>query len=598
MKNHLFLLVAAQIILFNICFSQDHNTTKDEVSKISDDLHQIHQYQNTNQKIIRFFESSHLDFQQDTLYVILVPPMNCSRCEGLINPFILELKKLDPKAETMLIAFYKKESALREYLNKRKFQPDHMLACTDEQFLDNFDFGFGNMQVPFFTKICRSSGDLITGKSTLGLDLSEKFVRYILSESSTMPKISRTHDPVPHEEIPEISLDKNDRTVLMPYREIHIKEDENNPLSHIEYPEFDEELRRFAFMDDLSYSIYVYELQSDSGILENTIRPGLKEDRMFTGPGINDTIFRFLKALNILNSMFFSSKFLEDTLVVSASLPRVFWQDREKENIAYYNQITYLYYDLDKGGIIGYVTPEVPPDSSLTLDHLSTYFPRRGKYFVIPVSKGWPVSGSEILDIHDSTDNPFLDAFYDNAPLFAIFNRHGDMLGYWGRLGPFFIKHRLGYAFSSPIMGHDRNTYWYADPYEGILYKYSSLTQQDGVEKTLLYTNRKFQQPRNINGSPMDHIREYTSRMDQHVVDITLHNDSVYCVLKKGAFYEYRILDKHGKLLLKKILPNVYANMEANTFCLHVNQQHKNIIGIYESPQKSSLALFHADHTK
>ncbi|MBU2649840.1 MAG: hypothetical protein KKA81_02800, partial [Bacteroidetes bacterium] len=94
------------IILFALCLSAlclvaQNNPISDGDSPedVTSDLHHMLQYQGTEQNIKDFFLHSGTQFRNDTIYAILLPPMGCPRCEGIINPFILRLKKQDSLAE-------------------------------------------------------------------------------------------------------------------------------------------------------------------------------------------------------------------------------------------------------------------------------------------------------------------------------------------------------------------------------------------------------------------------------------------------------------------------------------------------------------------
>ncbi len=560
----------------------------------SNDLHQMRQLEGTNENIIEFFEKTELIFTNDTVYFIFVPPMRCSRCEGVINPFITEIKNINPDAKVVLLAFYPKTGALEYYLKKRKFRADYVIALTDLTFLDNFYFSAGHLQVPYITKFNISSGDLIIGKSTLGLSMNSEFAHWINNCYVDIVKYKpqKQNQQSEYQAVPEIHIDEKGLQVMKPVREIVLGEEEGYPISKAYYPSFDDQIEHFSFMDELTCSIYLYKCSEIGAVFLRALEPTTEEENLFRGPDIDDTMFMVLKQMNIINTMFFSNTFIGDSLVISASLPDIFWENKAMEHIAYYNKITYLYRDVNTGDLIRYVTPENIADSLFTIDHQSTFIINDGKLICIPVSKGWPISGTEMLNKEDSLNNPFIESFYDFTPILAVYDRNGKFLSYIGKLDDVFKSKKVGYSFSKPMIRYKKGIYWYTDTYNGVIYGQKSLKSRKPAYRIKVFDLPEYESPINQKKNPLEYIKDYRNLFNQAIIDFQIKDNKILTVIKINDFYFYKVFNFKGKLISEKILPTVYDNMDISTYIIKTYEERIKIIGIFESSMLTSILIF------
>ncbi len=563
--------------------------------EFSNDLHQMRQFEGSNQYVMDYFRHTNILFNRDTVYVILIPPMKCSRCEGVINPFIHELKKTDPESIILVMAFYPKTGALNHYIQERQFRADHTLASTEFTFLENFYFSADELQVPFIAKFNISTGDLIIGKSTLGLVMDNEFVQWLRScylpiKKHTAPLRDSTNGR--QFSVPEIDAKNLSLPVLKPSREIVLGEEEGHPISRVLFPAFNKSLSYFSFMDELSFDIYLYHISEAGLIFMEAIAPGIREEKLFIDRKINDTVFKVLKKMNIINSMYFSSTFIDDTLIITSSLPNIFWQDSTGEELAYYNQSTFLFRKIEEDSIARYIVPEMLPDSNLTFEHLNTYFIDGGKTLCLPVSKGWPVSGTEMLNQVVRQENPFIDEFYNDIPLFAVYNHEGKFQHYFGHLDPLFKEYKLGYSFSSPKIRSKDGIYWFTDKYTGKIWGSKKLSQQKPNYRIDVFEVPDYQSTLEIDRDPLKYIQDYKDVFTQSILDFQVYQDRIYVLVRHGDFYYYKKFSTKGRLLEESLLPSVYDNMQAIHFVLNVNEEHQWLIGVYESAELTSLLVF------
>ena len=592
------LLAILLLLATSIAFAQDEINSKSENvgsdKYIDKDLHSMRQIKGSNEIVKQFFESSSVDFKQDTIYVILVPPLVCSRCEGTINPFIYSLKKKDEKAEVVLIAFYPRKDALAKYLNDREFRADHIIASTDDSFLENFSFSSEKMQAPFITKMT-TGGDMLCGKSTLGINMDEDFINWILTIRRSMPKIQpkKTSD-YEKSDTHNIEITSMNRIVLKPFKEITIGETADFPISKCLYPGISSDLKYFAFMDELSFNIYVYKIADETAYLYTSIKPGSEVERLYIDESINDSLYYVLKKMNIVNAMFFGSTFQGDNLIISASLPNIFFRDKNKEELAYYNQVSYLNYNIPNREFLEIMDPDLSLESELIADHTNTIILNNGNYFFIPVSKGWPVSGHEKLSEVPDDDNPFLQEFYDNCPVFSIYDKNGEFISYLGKLDSMFEKYRLGYTFSNPSAAYYSGTYWISDAYSGIIETYSDIKDPLPVKRIKIF-NAPDKEIKVDKANPLEYMKSFNKIFQSLIIDFRVLDDKIYCIIKQGDYFTLKTLDTDGKILNQAFLPNTYGTITIESYLIQIINKKVCVAGIFSSKDDYKLVLFSTD---
>lgn len=585
------------ITTLSIClafYAGSQNPEGDAFSSPPDDLHFILQKEGTQQNVVEYFSESNIAFRKDTVYIVLLPPMVCARCEGIINPFILELREQYPETEVALMVFYPKTKALNSYLRKRQFIADHVLACTDDSFLDNFHFSTGDLQVGYILKMAVGSGKLITSKSTLGLTMDTDFIQWLLEvktpqETYKASGISTDNKP---ENFPSLDYNQLKNNILYATSIKDLEEKPGHPLSLIEFPSFSEDIKYFSFLDGLSNSIYIYSLEESGASFMNALFPGDEEDRMFIAGDIGDTLFLFLKQMNIINSMYFSNTFIGDRVMITASLPRIFWEDKETEKIAYFNQPSYLLKDIKTGKTILHVIPETNSDTLLSFSHIESKCIEKGKYFFLPVSKGWPVSGTKSLQWDNVEVNPFRAEFYHNIPLFSVYDQKGRFIRYFDYLDSVFIQNKTGYTFSNPLVKSFDGKLWVINPNSGELRCFASHESDEPLLKIPLIENKNFSSRLDPKIQPLEYLEECSDNLQNNIVDFIIEGDHVWFVSKEGDFYRLAKQDLKDNARNEWLLPTVYEKRKANTFKIFNIDKKVVIMGIYESPDLTSIIRF------
>ncbi len=540
------------------------------------DLHRLILYEGQEQFMVSFFRDIPALSDHDYVYLIMLPPMRCSRCEGLINLFYSYLKAQDQDAPVILMAFYPKARALNTYLEKRSFLADLIITLHDDTFLEKFYCSSKELQVPYFLKFQVHSGRMIFSKSLLGLNLSTELVGDFLED--TIPASSCA---VSSEGADMQVSQPSDYPVAKSLRSFYMQDDSLYPISRILYPEFGSSIHDLVFMDELSYSIYYYHFQHDTGFFKQAVFPGEEEELLFISEDVADSLLFLLKRLNLINPMYFSPKIKGDTLIISSSLPKVFFEDSLKENLAYYNEISYLYKNLDTPEkLLLHIEPDtLPEDAIFTLNHVRSLI--FDQFLLLPVEKGWPGSGSVMTFSESIHKNPFLSGFYDHAPLFAQYSLNGDFQCYIGCLPGDFREQKLGYSYVLPTADYYANKYYVTDGSSGKVWMYEYPGQKTSAESWQVFLPESFVSDVSYRDAPLKYIQSASAIYSRSIISIKVKDGVLYLLVKDGGKYFLYFLDSDNAEKRILALPESIDGMVLITAGLYRIQGDIRLFGFY-----------------
>ncbi|MFO7649752.1 MAG: hypothetical protein R6X13_00220 [bacterium] len=401
-----------------------------------------------------------VEFRTDIAYVFIVPPMNAARLEGGINPLIGHLRRAGINTDVLVLAISDRRRAAERYLMVRSFDSDHSLVV-GSQFLNSFVFSSGELRVPYAAKFRVPTGEMLAAVALTG-SFDSTAVALFLSDTSR-----------PRSQRPGIaaSLARPARSVLRPRisRIVKLFDADSFPLSDASCMAVNPSRSLLALSDNLTNFVYVYSLAS--GSLVNVLRPDSSEETQFVD--VPALVLQMLRQNNILNSMYFSCAFQDDTtLLVAASLPRVTQTASGDDlHVEYYNAPVIVTKSASAGRLASLALIQPLPDSVQgSYAHPDASFLPEHGLALMPFNKGWP-SGSEMLS--DSTParlNPFREEFYErDAYQFAAFNLSGKFVRFWGRLSARFQKLRLGYSVGGGLARSDGSYCYLSDQSSGTI---------------------------------------------------------------------------------------------------------------------------------
>lgn len=537
-----------KIILLSllILISLQHNAQNDL-------LHFMAQKKNSQSTIMEWFNK--YSIKSDYVYAVLLPLGGCPRCEGAIIHFFNHIKSLDSVNQSLLIAIYPNTFAAANYLKNKNYGTDNVIIIDPkDDFLDCFTFSSITVQVPYLTKFNRNSGTLLKAVSLLGLNYSIEVAKEFYQTVDTIQlsdyyfkniNIHAQNDVrVQNHFITKTDINKIAKygiraIVVFPIKEVEIDETEV-VISQVMNLSISNDLNILSVDDHLTASTFlfhlidsVYHFYSQYPLQHNLSRKFISDD-------IPDQLVEFLEKTNLLHTMYLKSEIYEDEIFFSASLPNLFWEDKEKEKLGYMNQAVILSESLSVGNDLKDLSYTV--FDSLIVREASGF--SHANFFIIgdsiflPVKKGWPVSGTSSAPT-TNLDNPFDDAFYSNAAAFNVFSRDGNFEGTFGQLPDLHRQFKLGYAFFEPIIKRtDSKRYFMADKHTCTIYE---LDNVNGTVKRSINLVNNFQYVNldnfDLSNPCLSHFRQISYYLDTQIIDFIVFGERLYAILLSGDEY-------------------------------------------------------------
>lgn len=570
-----FLYIVFALLLFNPAFSQE------EEQEEKDYLYQLHQIEHTEDSVLSFFKKNNITFKTDSAYVFLLPPGGCPRCEGLINPTISYLRRLDTVTDIFLVAVKLKPSVAKKYLKENVFNYDAYFL-DDGSFIKNFKTSSMDLSVPYVTKFYVTSGTLVNAQSLLGFQVDSTNVRNFSNRTEPLPKQAKV---VAKEEVVKKRNTKSTKNWTI-VKNIPLKEDDNYPVSNIGSMTVNSVGTELLINDHVSATFYSFDLTT--GSFKSALQPTEEEKNMFLlAP---EKTIQYLKSINLLRTMYLSAAYYTDSLVlISASLPKVFINDSVTGNITYSNNSTLLLKEAATNRLIKLVSFERPNNTEFSISHPNAQYDESSGLFFLPVSKGWPVAGTEMLNEQDSTENPFLTGFYKNTPSFAIYTKEGAFIKYFGKLNYMFEKLQMGYYASSPQIKSHNNKLYVVDFAPGVIYEYNDInseTPSDSIDVFKL--NPVPATTINKEEQPLEHLNEtYRINFKESVMDFAFTKKYGYVVaITDVETYVYVICLKSKKIKKKLTVPPYHNASKLKLVKLKSTDNNMHISSLYDDGMK------------
>ncbi|MCX7732786.1 MAG: hypothetical protein N2248_06455 [candidate division WOR-3 bacterium] len=336
-----------------------------------------------------------------------------------------------------------------------------MLLVVDENFLRNFQFSAGTLQVPFVTKFKISTGELISSRA-LSCRIDSILVAHFIADGSR-PRVARNAAAISEKRVPGKRLKPQFR------RRIRLWDTDEHPISSTYYLSLNPAGTRLAFTDHMTFHVYVFDLFT--GKLLRALYPDSSEEALFIR--LPAELVLKLKAMNIINSMYFSHRFLDDSLlIITASLPSIRMRNEDENvQIDYFNAPVMVTKSINSNQMLRCVEFQSWPDTIPgVFEHPdASLVPETGIVF-LPYCRGWPAQGSEIPDENLPADwNPFREEFYlKNIHQLAVYDTGGRFIRFIGKLDSRFEELRLGYLVNNEaFVRRQNNRYYAADRYSG-----------------------------------------------------------------------------------------------------------------------------------
>ncbi|MCK9450858.1 MAG: hypothetical protein M0Q90_04150 [Bacteroidales bacterium] len=558
-------------------------------------LHQVEQLNETEPKLSDWF--SKRDIPAGDLYAVLLPLGNCPRCEGAIAPFFKDISRIINDEETLLIVVYPYQLAALDYLKKKNYGASRIVVIEpNDELFDNFKFSTSGVQVPYIMKFDTKRGVLLKSDALLGLQYKEEIAEsyfqafekpqqsdssFIIDDKSDKPilkeKSTALQFSASFKDYPNI---KYEPEFMLNYKQYLIDQSEFI-LSDIMNFSISDDMQHITIDDHLTDKSIHYILK-DSVFKVNASTPDSSfNDRLFIEDDIPSMLVDYLKATNVLHTMFLKSIMSSGSVFCTASLPHLFYEDRENESIGYKNKPVIFHRKIDtdhNNGEWSKVTFEEEAINKIKGFSHTNFFVIENSIY-LPVKTGWPITGTGDTPESES-DNPFNENFYQQTPALNMFDLSGNFVSTVGSLPVWHKQHKTGYSFFKPIIkkGVDSNFYL-MDSYIGQLYTLSSQMERNSRVTTIFEAWSTPEDSVKLQEISLEYFTELGSVLNKKVIDFIVKDDLVYSIIFDGSYFyisQTTVGTSNTKLI--KVFPETYNTLKTTPYSISRNDSGEIMI--------------------
>lgn len=516
-------------LFFSILVASFSSQAQNSITEACYEGLKVRQMPGTNNQLRAYLEDV---VDSDTVFAIILPPANCPRCEGIINPIFSTLKSIRPNIPTILISAYPDSIAAQKYLNRYSFIADTTTFDTDSKYNSIFSFDTGYLHIPYLLKINTATGDLILGirAEDNSPDFLKEFCRFDKPIEKKVFELSKEYHGL---FVPADSslVVKHQYTLSYP---------DSISLSETNYqPEFYKD--KLFFNDKLKECIvYFKTTETDSTIIEYQadLKTNSSQNKAFVQ--IPDSLYyhHFVET-NGARFIALSPKMLNDsTLAISYSLPKLWFVD--KNYVGYMNQASLLFVDVDALDHTELI-PIVKNDyEDFFYQHFSIF--KYGDDIATACSRmTWPMSYEKDDYCNIPEKNPFADEFYSfTQPIIATFDKNtGQLKKRIGNLPNLSKYTKTGYYFMRLAIDTWEHETIISDGFSGELEVISA-------DSSIVNSKYKaFEIPLECIPEPdesayysYDCVAPYVNVFNRNIVDVKLTKDNIYCLVRYGLHGE------------------------------------------------------------
>lgn len=527
----------------------------------------------------------------DYTFSVLMPVGGCPRCEGSIPLFFKDTKKHFPKAYITLIALSDDPIAAYEELSTKNYGTQN-LVCTnyDDPLMESFHFKTGTIGVPYIVIINNHTGDFISASPLLGITYNDDFFKSLTDDLDTIKvdKISK-----------KISNGISDK-ILPAKAKLQILDQSSHNINCSKLPKisniaFSKDFSKLACLEYETSAVLLAERKANRYVFTDTIHTNNLEYYLFKAPDVPDSLAQALIYMNIMQIIYLDIAFSNDAeeLYISASLPHLYWENIETEDLVYTNQACFIRYNLKEKSKA--IVP-MKLDSLYITSHSHFYIDEEKQRVFMGVLKGWPTQGTT-AEPNSPENDPFLDSFYDFCPMLSVLTSpQYEFSQFLGELPDWHKKEHTGYFYFSPKMCHDKNHVVVADTYAGDIKTYdrNSLKQLSSFNINDVLTEKGLlvQDVVTNNIPAKNKLQEILDKKDllpTRILDIA-YNQGVYYILltdeKNIVLYVYI----HGANILLST-DNIASNLpnDKENIKLFFENGEIKVISVDEKSGKVSL---------
>lgn len=568
------------IITFLIlCLSLKISAQIDLNKLANEEFHKVAQIEGTENILKDYF--SEISNPNDTLYVFICPIMYAPRLEGIM-PIVQEmLYYKNPNNPMVLIASFPNEDAARKHVNNKFFFED-VIYDTDKSYKSFLAFGTEDPRVPLLMKIDRKSGRLLTGGDYP--EISPNFINALVNHTEFMPFYGEVWSEKINYDHSMSDCENESYKKAKAFREMTIPLEEDTFISSVEFPDISNGYLSFA--DELDNAIYLYyfdEKYENMSFIEK-FKPNETEEMLYVSEEIDREYYLKSKERGSIIAMCLTSLMKDDeTILFSVSLPKIFYLDEEKKQLAYYNQPAIISQNINNNEDRKLIPMEFNNSHSQYISHENFHYSSElEKYFFIT-----------LMD-YDISSMSFEKNSYDDPRLFSVYDeKKNEVVSGIGQLGQINMDLNVGWVYVYPRISTFGNIIAVSDGNSGevLVYDYENLKEPLYKTKVFDVSLSDFEIDSTLIGTE-EYFLQFQDDFKNYVLDVEIDSKNLYTLSLEDGCYFKKVYDKKGKLKKTLLIPSVYNSyqLEVSGLCRIDGKTH--VMAFYFDGEKHTMVLF------
>ena len=544
----------------------------------NEQYHKIAQIEGTEDILIDYF--SKIKNQNDTLYAFISPLMASPRLEGIM-PIVQEmLYYKNPNNPMVLIASFQNEDAARKYVENKFFFED-VIYDTDKSYKSFLAFNTEDLRVPLLMKIDRKSGRLLTGGDYP--ELSPNFINALVNHTEPMPFYGEVWSEKINYDHSTSDCENESYKKAKALREMTIPLDEDTFISSVEFPIITNDY--LSFLDELNNAIYLYSMKDKKNLVfAGMFKPNKTEETYYISDDVEKEYYVEDLERGSIVAMCITS-FMKDseTILFSASLPNLYYEDENKQRLVYSNKAVIISQNINDINDRKLIPLEFNNNGFQYISHENFHYSSDfDKYFFIT------------LKDYNPSRMTLEKKSYDDTRLFSIYDEKKDeFIGGIGQLGQINMDLNVGWVYVYPRISTFGNIIAVSDGNSGevLVYDYENL--KEPLYKTKVFDVRlsDFEIDSTLIGTE-EYFLQFQDDFKNYVLDVEIDSKNLYTLSLEDGCYFKKVYDKKGKLKKTLLIPSVYNSyqLEVSGLCRIEGKTH--VMAFYFDGEKHTMVLF------
>ena len=567
------------IITFLILFLSLKLSAQMDLNKTANEgYHKIAQIEGTEDILINYF--SKIKNQNDTLYAFISPLMASPRLEGIM-PIVQEmLYYKNPNNPMVLIASFQNEDAARKYVENKFFFED-VIYDTDKSYKSFLAFNTEDPRVPLLMKIDRKSGRLLTGGDYP--ELSPNFINALVNHTEPMPFYGEVWSEKINYEHSMSDCENESYKKAKAFREMTIPLDEDTFISSVEFPIITNDY--LSFLDELNNAIYLYSMKDKKNLVfAGMFKPNKTEETYYISDDVEKEYYVEDLERGSIVAMCISSHMKDsETILFSASLPNLYYEDENKQRLVYYNKAVMISQNINDINDRKLIPLEFNNNGFQYISHENFHYSSDfDKYFFIT------------LKDYNPSKMTLEKKSYDDTRLFSIYDEKKDeFIGGIGQLGQINMDLNVGWVYVYPRISTFGNKIAVSDGNSGevLVYDYENLKEPLYKTKVFDVSLSDFEIDSTLIGTE-EYFLQFQDDFKNYVLDVEIDSKNLYTLSLEDGCYFKKIYNKKGKLKKTLLIPSVYNSyqLEISGLCKINGKIH--VMAFYFDGDNHTIVLF------